>query len=159
MENKIIELLNREPFEVNVVRFGNEFLDGLLLENENKEVVRNELKIVFNIISQLKNGNYKTYNEPLLFDDDTSSIYTKIKIKNNLITEDSDLLEKAYKFLENYKKGWYKLTTSEGREIEFYGGLVSSIVSEENGYTTFLISDYWVERLIEISNNLILDIL
>lgn len=151
MENKIIELLNREPFEVSAVQFGNEFLDGLLLGNENKEVVRNELKIVFNIISQLKNGNYET--EPLLFD------YTKIKIKNNLITEDSDLLEKAYKFLENYKKGWYKLTTSEGSEIEFYGGLVSSIVFEENGYTTFLISDYWTKRLIEISNSLILDIL
>lgn len=151
MENKIIELLNREPFEVSAVQFGNEFLDGLLLGNENKEVVRNELKIVFNIISQLKNGNYET--EPLLFD------YAKIKIKNNLITEDSDLLKKAYKFLENYKQGWYKLTTSEGIEIESYGGLVSSIIFEENGYTTFLINDYWTKRLIEISDSLILDIL
>lgn len=73
-----------------------------------------------------------------------------MKIKNSLITRSSTVLKDTYKFLESFKKDWYDFTTSDGRNIKALGGLISNIFYEENGYTFFLISSYWIKKLVQI---------
>jgi len=158
MQKKVVKVYDKELPPVDFIRFGNEFVDEFLSGKEATKITINALKIIFNIISQLRNDQFQAKNQPRqlsLFEEEFSThinSYARVKIRNSLITRDSNLLKKAYEFLDNYKKGWYKLTTSEGREIKSYGGLVSSIVFEEKGYTTFLISNYWTKRLIQIDN-------
>ena len=158
MQKKVVKVYDKELPPVDFIRFGNEFVDEFLSGKEATKITINALKIIFNIISQLRNDQFQAKNQPRqlsLFEEEFSThinSYARVKIRNSLITRDSNLLKKAYEFLDIYKKGWYKLTTSEGREIKSYGGLVSSIVFEEKGYTTFLISNYWTKRLIQIDN-------
>ena len=80
------------------------------------------------------------------------STFSEMRIKNSLITRDSELLKKAYEFLESYKKGRYKFTTSDGKNVEAYGGLITQLFYLESGYTSFLISSYWMKRLLQIDN-------
>lgn len=139
------------------LRFGNEFVDEFFLGKDANKITINALKIIFNIISQLRNAQFQSKDpEQLsLFEEEfglEDNLYGKIKIKNSLITRNSNELKKTYEFLAKYKMGWYKFVTSDGRKIESFGGLISNIFYEERGYSTFLISSYWMKRLIQIDS-------
>jgi hypothetical protein len=56
----------------------------------------------------------------------------------------------AYEFLARFKMGWYKSVNSKGREIKTFGGLISTPNYDERGYTSFLISSYWLKKLMII---------
>ncbi|WP_298822918.1 hypothetical protein [uncultured Capnocytophaga sp.] len=154
---KIAKVYKEIPANVDFLFFGNEFVDEFLLDREATILTTNALKIIFNIISQLRQEQFQSQNVQKLdlfeneftYEDD---VFAQIKIKNSLITRDSISLRKAYELLEGYRKGWYNITRRDGRKIKVYGGLVSSIAYEEKGYTTFLISGYWVKKLIIIDS-------
>lgn len=155
---KIVKVFDKELPNADIIRFGNNFVDEFFLGNGATKLTINTIKIIFNIISQLRNEQFQSKSNPeqlSLFENEFSThfnSYAQIKIKNSLITRDTNSLKKAYELLENYKKGWYKVITSDGREIQSYGGIVSNIFYETKGYTTFLISNYWVKKLILIEN-------
>ena len=159
MQKKVVKVYDKELPPVDFIRFGNEFVDEFLSGKEAIKLSINALKIVFNIISQLRNEQFQQRNNPrqlTLFEQDFASsefsTFSEMRIKNSLITRDSELLKKAYEFLESYKKGRYKFTTSDGKNVEAYGGLIAQLFYLESGYTSFLISSYWMKRLLQIDN-------
>lgn len=139
-----------------VLRFGSEFVGEFFFDEKSPEIPINAMKVIFNIVSILRNEQFQEKNQPQqlqLFEEEFASehnTYAKMKIRNSMITRNSAVLKQTYEFLENFKKGWYKFTTSEGKKIQAYGGLISNIFYEENGYTSFLISSYWIKKLIHI---------
>lgn len=146
----------KEIAPAEIVRFGNEFVDEFFLDEKSKELPINALKIIFNVISTLRNEQFQEQKQPRqlqLFEEEFTSeanTYAVMKIKNSLITRNGNELKKAYDFLELFKRDWYSFTTSDGRKIQALGGLISNVHYEENGYTTFLINSYWVKKLIQI---------
>ncbi|MDY3538172.1 hypothetical protein PG275_09185 [Riemerella anatipestifer] len=155
MEKKIKkEYKETSPSEI--LRFGNNFIDEFLLDNDAIEIPINALKIIFNVVSTLRNEQFQSNTQPQqlkLFEDEFASehnSYAVMKVKNSLITSNSKVLKDTYKFLENYKKDWYEFITSEGKKVKALGGLISNVFYEENGYTTFLISSYWLKKIIDI---------
>jgi hypothetical protein len=156
---KVVKVYKDIPPVADFIRFGNDFVDEFLSGKEATKLSINALKIVFNIISQLRNEQFQQRNNPrqlTLFEQDFASsefsTFSEMRIKNSLITRDSELLKKAYEFLESYKKGRYKFTTSDGKNVEAYGGLITQLFYLESGYTSFLISSYWMKRLLQIDN-------
>lgn len=139
-----------------IIRFGNDFVDEFFLNEQAKEIPINALRVIFNMVSTLRNEQFQEQNQPQqlkLFEDEFTSehnTYAVMKIKNSLITSNTKVLKDTYKFLENYLKDWYSFTTSDGRKIQALGGLISNVYYEENGYTSFLVSSYWVKKLIHI---------
>lgn len=141
--------------QTDVLRFGNDFVDGYILEDNTKLSI-NGLRIIFNIVATLRMEQFQEEKQPKqlkLFEEEFASehnVFAEMKIKNSLITRNSDELKKAYEELENFKKGWHKFETSNGKTIQAYGGLISNMFYDEKGYTSFLISSYWLKKLINI---------
>lgn len=152
----IVKKKYRELSPAERLRFGNEFVDEFFLNKEAKEIPINALRVIFNIVSTLRNEQFQQQNQPQqlkLFEEEFASehnTYASMKIKNSLITTNSNVLKDTYKFLESFKKDWYSFITSDGRKIQALGGLISNVFYEENGYTSFLISSYWLKKLIQI---------
>jgi hypothetical protein len=46
--------------------------------------------------------------------------------------------------------GWYKSVNSKGKEIRTFGGLISTPSYDQRGFTSFLISSYWLKKLMII---------
>lgn len=126
------------------------------LDKNSKDIPINAFRVIFNIVSTLRNEQFQEQNQPhqlKLFEDEFTSehnSYAVMKIKNSLITSNSKVLKDTYDFLELFKRGWYDFTTSDGRNIKALGGLISNVFYEENGYTSFLISSYWIKKLVQI---------
>lgn len=139
-----------------ILRFGNEFVDEFLLNEQGVEIPINAMRVIFNIVATLRNEQFQAEKQPQqlkLFEEEFASehnSYAVMKIKNSLITRDSNLLKDTYNFLELFKRGWYDFTTSDGRKVKALGGLISNVFYEENGYTSFLISGYWIKKIIHI---------
>lgn len=152
----IIKKKYQELPPAEILRFGNEFIDELFLNKNSKEISINTLRIIFNIVSTLRNEQFQEQNQPQqlkLFEDEFTSehnSYAVMKIKNSLITRNGAELKKSYEKLENLGKGWHKFITSDGRTIQAYGGVISNMFYEENGYTSFMINSYWIKKLIQI---------
>ena len=159
-KGKVVKTYKELPPTVDFIRFGNEFVEEFLSGKEATKLTINALKIVFNIVSQLRNEQFQQKNQPRqlsLFEQEYGSqnnAFADIKIKNSLITRDTNLLKKAYEFLESYKKGWYTFTTLEGKPVRAFGGLIRNIYchEKESGYTYFEISSYWMKRLLQIDS-------
>lgn len=58
-------------------------------------------------------------------------------------------VRKGLEFLEKLHKGWYKVTNSSGKTVSSYGGVISN-ANIESGNIFFLISSYWIEKLLKI---------
>lgn len=157
-KGKVVKTYKELPPTVDFIRFGNEFVDEFLSGKEATKLTINALKIVFNIVSQLRNEQFQKKSAPrqlTLFEDEFTSehnLFAELSIKNSLITSNSEELKKAYASLVKYKMDWYKFNTSDGSEVEAFGGLISNVYYREKGYTSFLISSYWVKRVIQIDN-------
>lgn len=157
-KGKVVKTYKELPPTVDFIRFGNEFVEEFLSGKEATKLTINALKIVFNIVSQLRNEQFQKKSAPrqlTLFEDEFTSehnLFAELSIKNSLITSNSEELKKAYASLVKYKMDWYKFNTSDGSEVEAFGGLISNVYYREKGYTSFLISSYWVKRVIQIDN-------
>ena len=141
------------------IRLGNHFVDDFIFEgHEAADIPINALRVIFNIVSTISNEQFRPEDRPKqlsLFDEEfetENNIFASIKIRNNKISPSGSTKQvvDAYEFLTKFKMSWYKSTNSKGKEIKTFGGLISLPSYDVRGYTTFLISSYWLKKLMVI---------
>ena len=141
------------------IRLGNFFVDDFIFDNyQAADIPINALRVIFNIISIISNEQFRPNDRPKqlsLFEDEfetENNIFASIKIRNNKISPSGSTKQviEAYEFLAKFKMGWYKSLNSKGKEIKTFGGLISCPSYEHRGYTYFLISSYWLKKLMVI---------
>lgn len=141
------------------IRIGNQFVDDFIFEDyEAADIPINALRVIFNIISIISNEQFRPEDRPKqlsLFDEEfetENNIFASIKIRNNKISPSGSTKQivDAYEFLTKFKMSWYKSVNSKGREIKTFGGLISTPSYDQRGYTTFLISSFWLKKLMVI---------
>lgn len=141
------------------IRLGNQFVDDFIFEdNEAADIPINALRVIFNIISIISNEQFRPEDRPKqlsLFDEEfetENNVFASIKIKNNKISPSGSTKQviDAYEFLTKFKMSWYKSVNSKGKEIKTFGGLISTPSYDQRGYTTFLISSFWLKKLMVI---------
>lgn len=153
------EFNNKTERAPDKIRLGNHFVDDFIFEDhEAADIPINALRVIFNIISIISNEQFRPEDRPKqlsLFDEEfetENNIFASIKIRNNKISPSGSTKQviDAYEFLAKFKMSWYKSVNSKGKEIKTFGGLISLPSYDERGYTTFLISSYWLKKLMVI---------
>jgi len=141
------------------IRLGNHFVDDFIFEDhEAADIPINALRVIFNIISIISNEQFRPEDRPKqlsLFDEEfetDNNIFASMKIRNNKISPSGSTKQvvDAYEFLAKFKMSWYKSVNSKGKEIKTFGGLISTPSYDHRGYTSFLISSYWLKKLMVI---------
>lgn len=153
------EFENKEEKSIDKIRLGNHFVDDFLFENqEAADIPINALRVIFNIISIISNEQFRPEDRPKqlsLFDEEfetENNSFALIKIRNSKISPSGSTQQvvDAYEFLAKFKMGWYKSLNSKGKEIKTFGGLISTPSYDQRGFTSFLISSYWLKKLMII---------
>lgn len=156
IRNKFENKVDKVPEKI---RFGNQFVDDFIFEDHQAaDIPINALRVIFNIISIIGNEQFQPEIRPKqlsLFDEEfetENNIFASIKIRNSRISPSGSTKQvvDAYEFLAKFKMGWYKSTNSKGREIKTFGGLISTPSYDQRGFTSFLISSYWLKKLLVI---------
>ncbi len=141
------------------IRLGNHFVEDFIFEDHQAaDIPINALRVIFNIISTIGNEQFRPEDRPKqlsLFDEEfetENNIFASIKIRNNKISPSGSTKQvvDAYEFLAQFKMGWYKSLNSKGKEIKTFGGLISTPSYDQRGFTSFLISSYWLKKLMVI---------
>lgn len=141
------------------IRLGNHFVDDFIFEDHKAaDIPINALRVIFNIISIIGNEQFRPEDRPKqlsLFDEEfetDNNIFASIKIRNSKISPSGSTKQvvDAYEFLARFKMGWYKSLNSKGKEIKTFGGLISTPSYDQRGFTSFLISSYWLKKLMVI---------
>ncbi|KFF76027.1 hypothetical protein HX13_01375 [Chryseobacterium sp. P1-3] len=143
------------------IRLGNHFVDDFIFEDQDQEAADipiNALRVIFNIISIISSEQFRPEDRPKqlsLFDEEfetENNIFASIKIRNNKISPSGSTKQvvEAYEFLVRFKMGWYKSVNLKGKEIKTFGGLISNPSYDQRGYTSVLISSYWLKKLMII---------
>ncbi len=144
---------------IDKIRIGNGFVDDFIFDDsEAADIPINALRVIFNIISIISNEQFRPQDRPKqlsLFDEEfetENNIFAAIKIRNNKISPSGSTKQviDAYEFLAKFKMSWYKSVNSKGKEIKTFGGLISTPSYDKRGYTTFLVSSYWLKKLLVI---------
>ncbi|WP_426474839.1 hypothetical protein [Chryseobacterium balustinum] len=153
------EFDNKSERTPDKIRLGNHFVDDFIFEDhEAADIPINALRVIFNIISIISNEQFRPEDRPKqlsLFDEEfetDNNIFASIKIRNNKISPSGSTKQvvDAYEFLAKFKMSWYKSVNTKGKEIKTFGGLISTPSYDKRGYTTFLISSYWLKKLMVI---------
>lgn len=153
------EFDNKTERVLDKIRLGNHFVDDFIFEgSEAADIPINALRVIFNIISIISIEQFRPEDRPKqlsLFDEEfetENNIFASIKIRNNKISPSGSTKQviNAYEFLAKFKMSWYKSVNSKGKEIKTFGGLISTPSYDKRGYTTFLISSYWLKKLMVI---------
>lgn len=153
------EFENKSEKSPDRIRLGNQFVDDFILEDhEAADIPINALRVIFNIISIISSEQFRPEDRPKqlsLFDEEfetENNIFASMKIRNNKISPSGSTKQvvDAYEFLTRFKMSWYKSVNSKGKEIKTFGGLISTPSYDHRGYTTFLISSYWLRKLMVI---------
>lgn len=141
------------------IRLGNHFVDDFIFEDhEAADIPINALRVIFNIISIISSEQFRPEDRPKqlsLFDEEfetENNIFAMMKIRNNKISPSGSTKQvvDAYEFLTRFKMSWYRSVNTKGKEIKTFGGLISTPSYDHRGYTTFLISSYWLKKLMVI---------
>lgn len=148
------------------IKIGNNFMkDFLFDENENAiDIQITSLRIIFLIYNTFSSSNdanlflFQPSREPRqlkLFEDEfetENNQYVRLSLKISDIIQDQNRkhLETALEFLTDFKKQWYESVNSQGKKIRSYGGLIYMPTYEEKGYSSFLISSYWLKKILMI---------
>lgn len=141
------------------LRFGNHFVDDFIFEDHQAaDIPINALRVIFNIISIISSEQFRPEDRPKqlsLFDEEfetENNVFASMKIRNSKISPSGSTKQviEAYEFLAKFKMGWYKSLNSKGKEIKTFGGLISAPSYDKRGYTSFLISSYWLKKLMII---------
>lgn len=164
MANKDLRII-RKAFESSneklpdKIRLGNHFIDDFIFENsEAADIPINALRVIFNIISIIGNEQFRPVDRPRqlsLFDEEfetENNVFAAIKIRNSKISPSGSTKQviAAYEYLTKFKMSWYKSLNAKGKEIKTFGGLISIPSYDCRGYTTFLISSFWLKKLMVI---------
>lgn len=164
IQNKDLRIIRKEFQGKNErlpdkIRLGNHFVDDFIFENNDAaEIPINALRVIFNIISIIGSEQFRPQDRPRqlsLFDEEfetENNTFASIKIRNSKISPSGSTkhVVAAYEFLVKFKMGWFKSHNSAGKEIKTFGGLISTPSYDSRGYTTFLISSYWLKKLLVI---------
>ena len=141
------------------IRLGNQFVDDFIFDDHQAaDIPINALRVIFNIVAIIGNEQFRPEDRPKqlsLFDEEfetENNIFASIKIRNSKISPSGSTKQvvDAYEFLAKFKMGWYKSLNSKGKEIKTFGGLISTPTYDQRGFTTFLISSYWLKKLLVI---------
>ena len=164
MANKDLRIIRKE-FESSSeklpdkIRLGNHFVDDFIFENsEAADIPINALRVIFNIISIIGNEQFRPEDRPrqlTLFDEEfetENNVFAAIKIRNSKISPSGSTKQviAAYEYLTKFKMSWYKSLNAKGKEIKTFGGLISIPSYDCRGFTTFLISSFWLKKLMVI---------
>ena len=158
-ENRIIRKEIHNEILHERIRFGNHFVDDFIFDDHQiADIPINALRVIFNIISIISNEQFRPEDRPKqlsLFDEEfetDNNIFASMKIRNSKISPSGSTKQviEAYEFLAKFKMGWYKSVNSKGKEIRTFGGLISTPSYDKRGFTSFLISSYWLKKLIVI---------
>lgn len=153
------EFENKSEKSPDRIRLGNQFVDDFIFEDhEAADIPINALRVIFNIISIISSEQFRPEDRPKqlsLFDEEfetENNIFASMKIRNNKISPSGSTKQvvDAYEFLARFKMSWYRSVNSKGKEIKTFGGLISTPSYDHRGYTTFLISSYWLRKLMVI---------
>lgn len=149
---------NSEKFPEKI-RIGNQFVDDFIFDDyESADIPINALRVIFNIISIISNEQFRPEDRPKqlsLFDEEfetENNTFASMKIRNSNISPSGSTKQviDAYEFLTKFKMTWYKSLNAQGREIKTFGGLITAPSYDQRGYTSFLVSSYWLKKLIVI---------
>lgn len=141
------------------IRLGNGFVDDFIFDGqEAADIPINALRVIFNIIATISSEQFRPEDRPQqlsLFDEEyetDNNVFAVMKIKNHKISPSGSTKQviDAYEFLARFRMGWYRSVNSRGKEIRTFGGLISTPSYEHRGYTSFLISSYWLKKLMVI---------
>lgn len=158
-DRKIIDKQLKDSVQTELIRVNKNFADDFLFDNEAAEIPITALRVIFNIISLVGRMQFVPKDQPrqlLLFEEEfqtENNVFLVMKIKNSQISpkRSSAQLIKAYEFLTTFKMGWYSSRNSNGKEIKVYGGLISLPSYQERGYTSFLVSSYWLKKITSLT--------
>ena len=141
------------------IRLGNNFVDDFIFDSaQSADISINALRVIFNIISIISTEQFRPASQPKqlsLFEqefENEHNVFVSLKIRNNKISPSGSPKQiiEAYGFLAKFKMDWYKSENSKGKEIRTFGGLISTPSYDQRGYTSFLISSYWLKKLMII---------
>ena len=141
------------------LRLGNHFVDDFIFDDHQAaDIPINALRVIFNIVAIISNEQFRPEDRPKqlsLFDEEfetENNIFASIKIRNSKISPSGSTKQviDAYEFLAKFKMEWYKSLNSKGKEIKTFGGLISTPTYDQRGFTTFIISSYWLKKLLVI---------
>lgn len=142
------------------VRFSNEFFNDFLIENDSFiDIPINALRVIFNIISIVSNEQFRPEDRPRqlsLFEEEfetDNNIFARFTIKNSKISPSRTPRQiiNAFEFLVKFKMDWYISENSKGEKIRSFGGLITNPSYNERGKTSFLVSSYWLKKIVVIS--------
>ncbi len=115
------------------------------------------LRIMFKVINDVSFDQFRKENKGqlkqyVLFEDDfrtEHNTYARFTFKITDIASKRDYanVQRGLEFLENCLKGWYQSKNEKGKVIKSYGGFISNPNISE-GKITFLISSYWFEKIV-----------
>lgn len=150
---------NKKEVNPEKIRVGNHFVDDFIFEDSKAaDIPINALRVIFNLISIVSSEQFRPEDRPkqlTLFDEEfetSNNIFASIKIRNSKISPSGSTKQviDAYEFLTRFKMGWYKSLNAKGKEIKTFGGLISTPSYDTRGYTNFLVSSYWLKKLVVI---------
>lgn len=162
MSAEYIQIIRKEfraTREADWILLSNSFVDDFLFEdNQIIDIPITSLRIIANIVSILKSHQFQPENSPRqlsLFEDEfetENNVFAKFKVKNSKVSPSRSQRQiiGAYEFLTKHKMGWYTSNNSKGKPIRTFGGLITAPTYDERGYTTFLMSSFWLKKLIVI---------
>lgn len=157
--NRIVKKSYKNLPQSEIIRLGNEFVNDFMFEdNKAVDIPIDALRVIFNIASNLRNEQHQPSERPhqlSLFEKEFETehnTFAAMKMKNSLISPSGTVkqIQNALEYLTKFKMDWYSTTNKEGREIKTYGGLITAPSHDERGFTSFLISSYWLKKLIVI---------
>lgn len=114
-------------------------------------------RILFMALNDASYDQFQPMKQPeqlKLFEEELqakSNTYVKFSFAVTDIDENRDYkgIRNGLEFLENYNRGWHKTKNSKGKSVSAFGGLIiSSSISA--GKVSFLMSTYWIEKLLKI---------
>ncbi len=141
------------------ILLSNKFVNDFLFEDDRMvDIPITALRIIANIISTISGKQFQPENSPRqlsLFEEEfetENNVFAQIKIKNIKISPSRSHRQiiDAYEFLAKYKMGWYSSVNSQGKPIKTFGGLITAPSYDQRGYTTFLVSSFWLKKLLMI---------
>lgn len=163
MENNLKEKRNyRGKKNSDIVNFPVSLRKNLLSPVVDSKVLDMPLsgyRIIFKILNDISNEQFRSENKNQvkqlnLFEQDFKTehnTYARFTFKVSDVSKNKDYsnIKRGLEFLENYQKGWYKAVNNQGKSIKSYGGLISN-ANISDGEISFLVSAYWLEKLLKI---------
>ena len=114
-------------------------------------------RILFKILNDISNDQFQADKQKerlKLFEDDfmtENNTYARFTFSVSEIDKSNNYtaIKKGLDFLEDLNRGWHKAVNSKGKVIQSKGGLISNPCISE-GKITFLMSSFWIEKILKI---------